>query len=54
MIRLRPGPPATRTDLRRAQELAALLRGELDRVRAPRWPGATGWAACSSRSSGSA
>ncbi|GAB3862456.1 hypothetical protein GCM10029963_68700 [Micromonospora andamanensis] len=34
MIRLRPGPPATLTDLRRAQELAALLRGELDRVRA--------------------
>ncbi|GIJ77411.1 hypothetical protein SAMN05443287_112140 [Micromonospora phaseoli] len=34
MIRLRPGPPATPTDLRRAQELAGLLRGELDRVRA--------------------
>ncbi|MBX7264628.1 hypothetical protein KIF24_00170 [Micromonospora sp. Llam7] len=34
MIRLRPGPPATVADLRRAQELAGLLRGELDRVRA--------------------
>lgn len=34
MIRLRPGPPATPADLRRAQELAGLLRGELDRVRA--------------------
>ncbi|WBB54145.1 hypothetical protein [Verrucosispora sp. WMMD573] len=33
MIRVRPGPTATLTDLRRAQELAALLRGELDRVR---------------------
>ncbi|MEV6811752.1 hypothetical protein [Micromonospora sp. NPDC051296] len=34
MIRLRPGPPATVADLRRAQEVAGLLRGELDRVRA--------------------
>ncbi|MEV1330039.1 hypothetical protein AB0J20_10735 [Micromonospora costi] len=34
MIRLRPGPPATVADLRRAQELAGLLRGELARVRA--------------------
>ncbi|MFC0504575.1 hypothetical protein [Micromonospora costi] len=34
MIRLRPGPPATVADLRRAQELAGLLRGELTRVRA--------------------
>ncbi|MET8279215.1 hypothetical protein [Micromonospora sp. NPDC005174] len=34
MIRLRPGPPATVADLRRAQQLAGLLRGELERVRA--------------------
>ncbi|TDC28598.1 hypothetical protein E1211_27585 [Micromonospora sp. 15K316] len=34
MIRLRPGPPATVADLRRAQELAGLLRDELTRVRA--------------------
>ncbi|MEV1110640.1 hypothetical protein AB0I95_18695 [Micromonospora sp. NPDC049751] len=34
MIRLRPGPPATVADLRGAQQLAGLLRGELERVRA--------------------
>ncbi|MER7891060.1 hypothetical protein ABTX15_14670 [Micromonospora sp. NPDC094482] len=34
MIRLRPGPPAVRADLRRAQELGGLLGGELARVRA--------------------
>ncbi|MEH1168849.1 hypothetical protein V6V47_26030, partial [Micromonospora sp. CPCC 205539] len=34
MIRLRPGPPATTADLRRAQQVAGLLRGELERVRA--------------------
>ncbi|WP_234584556.1 hypothetical protein, partial [Micromonospora sp. MH99] len=34
MIRLRPGPPATVADLHRAQQLAGLLRGELERVRA--------------------
>lgn len=33
MIRLRPGPPATVADLRRAQALAGLLRAELERVR---------------------
>ncbi|MFC3500365.1 hypothetical protein ACFOOK_05205 [Micromonospora krabiensis] len=34
MIRLRPGPPATTADLRRAQQLAGLLQDELARVRA--------------------
>lgn len=34
MIRLRPGPPPTVADLRRAQQLAGLLHGELERVRA--------------------
>ncbi|MFC4020214.1 hypothetical protein ACFOW4_20030 [Micromonospora sp. GCM10011542] len=34
MIRLQPGPPATVADLRRAQHLAGLLRGELQRIRA--------------------
>lgn len=34
MIRLRPGPPATVEDLRRAQELTRLLADELARVRA--------------------
>jgi hypothetical protein len=33
VIRLRPGPPPTVTDLHRAQQLSGLLRGELDRVR---------------------
>jgi hypothetical protein len=34
VIRLRPGPPATVADLRRAQQLAGLLRDEVQRVRA--------------------
>ncbi|MFI6072338.1 hypothetical protein ACIA5C_12190 [Actinoplanes sp. NPDC051343] len=33
MIRLRPGPTPTPDDLRRAREIAGLLKSELDRVR---------------------